>query len=545
MQEEHPVISRSISLLPPLAGGSVFLLASLAAFPQFPPQITRIVVIVQENRTPDNLFHYLSPACPIPRDATGLAACTPSPVTSTCYDISPCGLSNKKGTPVPVPLKSMLLSSTINPNHSHKAFEQMCDPDPVTLTCRIDGAWHTSGSQDSYSYVANSSVKNSDGSKAHILDPYLTLATQYGWANYMYQTNQGPSYPAHQFIFSGTSALSATADANSTFLAENPVGSLQKYSGCLAPAGAWNDLVSPVSDRPASNCSLYDNKSVQECPFQNTALEYPMNPVGSFCASHQSMADVLDAPAISWKYYAATPGYIWTAPVSIQSLCQPGFVNPKGDPGSKLECTGQEFKTNVDTDNLGTDILRDIANCNLANVTWITPNGSWSDHAGSYGPSWVAAIVNAIGNNPVCTLGTPNAGQTYWQNTAILVTWDDWGGWSDHEQPLLAGTLPCTLPSCPALYQYGFRVPLLVVSAYTPQGYIDDSPNDFGSILRMIEGVNNLPEGELGFADQRSTTDLSQFFTLTEPRAFFTIPAEKSGSFFLTYKGAAIEPDDD
>jgi hypothetical protein len=64
----------------------------------FPPQITHVVVIFQENRTPDNLFHFLSPLCTIPAGASGLAACTPNPVTTSCYDVSPCGLSNRSGT---------------------------------------------------------------------------------------------------------------------------------------------------------------------------------------------------------------------------------------------------------------------------------------------------------------------------------------------------------------------------------------------------------------------------------------------------------------
>ena len=66
------------------------------------------------------------------------------------------------------------------------------------------------------------------------------------------------------------------------------------------------------------------------------------------------------------------------------------------------------------------------------------------------GPSWVAAIVNAIGNSP------------YWSNTAIIIVWDDWGGWYDHVPPpprLADGT------KWGAGYVYGFRVPLIVVSA--------------------------------------------------------------------------------
>jgi phospholipase C len=373
----------------------VFLLAAGTAFGQFPPQLTRVIVIVQENRTPDNLFHFLTPACPIrPRDI-GLTACIPETVTGGCYDISPCGLSNQNGPPVRVTLKPQTLSANVNPDHSHDGFDKMCDPDRVTMQCRNDGAWHTSPKNASYTYVSNSNVTNYDGTHGHILDPYLTLARQYGWANFMFQTNQGPSYIAHQFIFSGTSAPTADDDANSTFLAENPAGELEKESGCLAPAGAWNALVSPAEPTPPKGCTLYSGKSVQECPVENTALKYPTNPVGTFCFSHQSMADILDAQAITWKYYAASPGYIWTAPVGIQAICQPAWEHPSGDPKSKLECTGAEWKANVDTDNLGTDILRDIANCKLANVSWVTPNGPWSDHIGSYGPSWVAAIVNA------------------------------------------------------------------------------------------------------------------------------------------------------
>jgi hypothetical protein len=53
------------------------------------------------------------------------------------------------------------------------------------------------------------SVTNSEGSKGHLLDPYLTMFRDYGWANFIYQTNQGASYSAHQFLFAGTSAMTA------------------------------------------------------------------------------------------------------------------------------------------------------------------------------------------------------------------------------------------------------------------------------------------------------------------------------------------------
>jgi len=526
----------------------MLLLGTDVGLAQFPPQITNVVVIFQENRTPDNLFHFLTPACPLPASVPPLDACIPKPVTEHCYDISPCGLSNERRTlPVPVYLKPVPLAGSVDPDHSHKGFNNMCDPFPLTLQCRNDGAWKTSfPAETSYAYVDNTPVTNYDGTPGHLLEPYLILAKQYGWANYMYQTNQGPSFPAHQFIFGGTSARTAEDDANATFVSENY--NANGNAGCLALESATNSIISPALDTPPADCTLYADGSVQECPVKNTALIYPTNPVGTFCSSHASMANVLDPHSITWKYYAPSPGSIWTAPDAIKAICEPAWVNPNGDPNSTLKCTGKEWKANVDTDNLGTDILRDIANCDLARVNWVIPNGTWSDHAGQndlYGPSWVAAIVNAIGSHATCGRETNDAGQRYWENTAIIITWDDWGGWSDNQPAPYASKLPCRSKDCQADYQYGFRVPLIVVSAYTPAGYINNDQDDFGSVLRMIEGINHLTEGQLGFADKRASTDLHEFFTLMQPRQFFMLPAEKDANFFLTYSGAAVDPDDD
>jgi phospholipase C len=70
----------------------------------------------------------------------------------------------------------------------------------------------------------------------------------------------------------------------------------------------------------------------------------------------------------------------------------------------------------------------------------------------------------------------------------------------------LATARLATTTSATGSYQLGFRVPLIVVSAYSPQtGYIDNEINDFGSVLRAIENIFNLPggEGTLNFADAR------------------------------------------
>lgn len=88
---------------------------------------------------------------------------------------------------------------------------------------------------------------------------------------------------------------------------------------------------------------------------------------------------------------------------------------------------------------------------------------------------------------------------------------------------------------------------MVIVSAYTPKGYIDNNNYDFGSVLRTIEGVYGITEGVLGVADARSTSDLSSFFT-GPFRQYSSVPAVEPASFFLgqaAQKGPALPPDND
>ena len=62
-----------------------------------------------------------------------------------------------------------------------------------------------------------------------------------------------------------------------------------------------------------------------------------------------------------------------------------------------------------------------------------------------------------------------------WDQTAIFITWDEWGGFYDSVMP-------------PAVDEVGlgFRVPLLTISPYTRRGLIDDEMGEFSSPLRFI-----------------------------------------------------------
>jgi len=447
-----------------------------------------IVFIVQENRTPDNFFQGL---CHPPYGSAGDCSTTPS---AKQYDIQTSNWLNKASTSgVTQPISASIIS-TFDMNHAHSGYVDECDVSPTTGVCRMDGQASNNCAQPCPVNAQFEYVDYTTG----ILDPYLTMVRQYGWANYMFETNQGPSTEAHHFLFGGTSAPTSADDAAGIFAADNPLPA-QKPAGCVAALGTNLEVIN-------SSGVLFETI-------------YP-------CLEHQTLTDILPS-GVTWKYYAADPGGILNAPTGIAHICQSSGYGGK--------CEGQEWTANEDLN--PSDVLSDITACQLRSVSWVTPTTPNSDHARGTdggGPSWVASIVNAIGTSTAC-----DAGKGYWNNTAIIITWDDWGGWYDHEPP--------PVPAAPQNgYQYGFRVPVIVISAYTRTGYIDNTRfYDFGSFIRFAEHNFGLAEGALNFADARSPSDMTAFFHLDHvPRIFKTISAPLGANFFLHDPRPLEDPDD-
>ncbi len=113
-----------------------------------------------------------------------------------------------------------------------------------------------------------------------------------------------------------------------------------------------------------------------------------------------------------------------------------------------------------------------------------------------------------------------------------MVTWDDWGGWYDHVAPPIKNS-----------YEYGFRVPLIVVSAYAKPAYVSHVTHDFGSLLKFTEKVFDLPT--LGYADQ-DADDLSDCFDFNQvARRFQKIKAPVDANYFLNDPTPPTDPDDE
>ena len=437
--------------------------ASSSSPPPPEAKIKHVVVIFQENRTPDNLFQD-----PI--------------LVSRNADIQSYGIDSQGNH---INLTLINLKNDYDLDHSHHGFEEMYDngrmdgADKIKATCDTGAPPPCPPPYPAFRYVNPTDVA-----------PYFQLAETYTFGDRMFQTNQGPSFPAHQFIISGTSAPSA---GSNLFASENPVGSTPtnnfRNAGCIALPDETVALIDPSGN---------ENQEI-----------YP-------CYDHPTLTDLLDAANISWRYYTPSAGIIWTAPNAIRHICVPNAPPPNG-----TACTGPDWTNNVVLQN--TQVLTDIANGQLPTVSWVIPNGGESDHSGTNngsGPSWVASIVNAIGNSP------------YWSNTAIFITWDDWGGWYDHVAPSIKNS-----------YEYGFRVPLIVVSPYAKPGYISHVTHDFGSILKYIEG--NFGLSSLGYADA-DADDLSDCFDYNQtPLTFQKIRSSLDAQYFLEDKTPPTDPDDD
>jgi phospholipase C len=299
------------------------------------------------------------------------------------------------------------------------------------------------------------------------IQPYWTLAAQYTLADRMFQSNTGPSFVAHEYMIAGQSAESD----------EDPTGFIW---GCDAPAGTTVTLVGP----------------------NGTDV-----PGGFPCFDYQTMGDLLDANGLTWRYYA------------------PENTAPYNSPATAYEAINHIFYGLDETDNVvapQTKVLTDIANGELAQVTWIIPDFAHSDHPGSNsseGPDWVASIVNAIGASP------------FWNSTAIFISWDDWGGWYDHVVP----------PSIDTMGP-GLRVPLIVVSPYAKQGYVSHQIYETASLLTFME--KNFGLLDLGARDAMAN-DLSDCFDYTQAPAPYAAIKTKVSVDTLLHEKPTGPPDDD
>ena len=137
-----------------------------------------------------------------------------------------------------------------------------------------------------------------------------------------------------------------------------------------------------------------------------------------------------------------------------------------------------------------TDFRAAIANGTLPAVSIVKPTGSNDEHPGY-------SVVEEAENHAVSIIEALK-GAGYWDDTAIFITYDDFGGWYDHVPPPVKDR-----------WGPGGRVPLLVISPHARPGFVDHTEYDTTSILSFIEWRYGL--APLGERDRNANNLLPAF----------------------------------
>jgi phospholipase C len=202
--------------------------------------------------------------------------------------------------------------------------------------------------------------------------------------------------------------------------------------------------------------------------------------------------DRLESAGISWKFYVQN----YDPTINYRTLQNAGdkaaqavFV-PLLDFNRFLD-NPYLFSHIVDMEQYYTD----LRNGTLPTVAYMAPLGSSEHPPGSIqaGQRLVQTIVNALTRSD------------YWDTSAFMWAYDDWGGWYDHVSPPQVDT-----------YGYGFRVPALLVSAYARQGQVNSTTLDYTSVMKFIETNWGLPP--LAARDAAATSIASAFDFTRPPR---------------------------
>jgi phospholipase C len=139
------------------------------------------------------------------------------------------------------------------------------------------------------------------------------------------------------------------------------------------------------------------------------------------------------------------------------------------------------------------EFIPDLKAGNLPSVSWVTPPFALSDHPPQSvcrGENWTVNLINAIMQSPD------------WSSTAIVLTWDDFGGFYDHVPPPHVD-----------MYGLGPRVPTIIISPYARPGYVDHTTYEFASVLRFIETIFDVPpltSRDANSSDMLGAFDFSQ-----------------------------------
>ena len=295
---------------------------------------------------------------------------------------------------------------------------------------------------------------------------YWTYAKDYVLADHFFSSTYGPTGIEHLFT------VGATTDGFTDHQRLTPSGQFgtngipREY--CLdRTEWMWSFRLDMTPDEVADAFALEDAAEVG--PLENRYW-YERRA----CTDIQILPDLLEAANVSWRYYLGDNDYINTLALVKHAIFGP-------------------MANKVLTDDA---FFTDLEDGDLPAVSWLIPDVAVSEHpaAGSMcaGENWTVQVLNAIMRSPE------------WKHTAVVITWDDFGGFYDHVPPPHVD-----------LWGFGPRVPMLLISPWARQGVVASETLEFSSVLKMIETIWDLPS--LTERDRRASDMLDLFDFQSDP----------------------------
>ena len=192
-----------------------------------------------------------------------------------------------------------------------------------------------------------------------------------------------------------------------------------------------------------------------------------------------NLFQLLDVKGVSWKYYLGVGGEPdceddeMTCDPQIQTFGVASIWNP----APYFAWVQAKGPTYLKYHNPRVEqLLFDLRNGKLPKVSWVVPAEPYSEHAPAgvtRGMEYVTSMVNAVMQS------------RYWKDTAIFISWDDWGGFYDHVPPPNVDRNDTDTP----IQGFGLRVPGIMISAYAKAGTIDHTVLSFDAYARFIEDL--------------------------------------------------------
>ncbi len=218
----------------------------------------------------------------------------------------------------------------------------------------------------------------------------------------------------------------------------------------------------------------YQPSENKPAPGGDAALADPANATTLPPQTERTIGDLLSARGISWAWYAGA----WQAAISGKNAKPvPNFQyhhQPFNYFADMAPGTAERAKHLKDGGLAGSAFIQAIDAGKLEQVVFYKPQGNLNEHAGyadvQSGDAHIAGVIARLQKSP------------QWKHMVVIITYDENGGFWDHVSPPKGDR-----------WGPGSRIPAIIVSSFAKRHYVDHTPYDTTSILRLITRRFGLP----------------------------------------------------